>query len=345
MRFIKSQLRQVPLAAALLASTLTLPQLALAQTSVQAVAIHIPAQPAGSALKAFVEQTKFQLIYAPEIVQGLNTKAVSGNFTPAEALASLLEGTDVNIVTTGGNAATLQKKPAPATTASLDTVIVTARKKDERMIDVPIAMSAMTGESLRRRGASSVVDVLQDAPGVSVIEGGTGSGMAQISIRGIATGLGGNVNGYYLNDVPFTGVTVPFAPDVRAWDLDRIEILRGPQGTLFGEGSMGGTIRILTNRPKFGEFSFGGQLTGSSTAGGSGSNGQMAMVNVPLGEMLAVRIAATHESLGGWIDDAATNSKDVNLSKIDTGRMAVAFEPTDRLRIDAKLPRPELRHR
>ena len=144
-----------------------------------------------------------------------------------------------------------QEEPdsAPQTSAetsrdSEDTIIVTARKREERAVDVPIALTAVSGEALELRGADNLADFLQEAPGVGVYDQGSGS--QKITIRGISTSLGANENGYYLDDLPFTGVTVPIAPDVRAWDLDRVEILRGPQGTLFGEGSMGGTVRILT---------------------------------------------------------------------------------------------------
>jgi iron complex outermembrane recepter protein len=257
--------------------------------------------------------------------------------TPRAALAAMLEGTGVQIIDTGAGAATLRpSKAAPADAesgaAEIQNVTVTARKTTERMLDVPIAITAITGDDLRRRGASSVNDVLQDAPGVSTVDNG---GFSSIAIRCISTSLGANENGYYLDDLPFTGVTVPISPDVRAWDLDRIEILRGPQGTLFGEGSMGGTVRILTNNARLGEFSFAGQAGGSHTQGGGGTNSSdKLMVNVPLGDTLAVRIGATHEDFAGWIDDPAMGRSNVNPSQIDTQRVRVRFDPTDRLTVN-----------
>ena len=331
--------RPVAMAAALAAAGLfAAPLSAHAQAAAQAQSIDIPAQPADQALQRFVELTKFQLIYAPEVVRGLTSKPVSGVLQPREALAKMLEGTGVQIVDTGAGAATLRPPHAAAAAgdsaaAELQTVTVTARKSTERMLDVPIAVTAITGESLRRRGASSVADVLQDAPGVAALPSGVG--LTTIAIRGISTSLGGNENGYYLDDLPFTGVTVPISPDVRAWDIERIEILRGPQGTLFGEGSMGGTVRILTNDARLGEFSFAGQLGGSTTQGGGPSNAIKAMINVPLGEKIAVRVGATHEELSGWIDDPATRRTDVNGSRVDTGRIRVRFDPTDRLKLNA----------
>ena len=304
----------------------------------ESVAIDIPAQSADLAVKRFVELTKYQLVYSPEVLRGLNSKPVSGSMTPRAALAVMLQGTGVQIVDTGEGAATIRPpKAAPANAdsgaAEIQTVSVTARKFLERMLDVPIAMTAITGDALKRRGASSVNDVLQDSPSVSTVD--SGSGISSIAIRGVSTSLGGNANGYYLDDLPFTGVTVPFAPDTRAWDLDRIEILRGPQGTLFGEGSMGGTMRIITNNARLGEFSFAGQAGGSHTQGGGGTgSSDKLMVNVPLGDSLAVRVATTHEDLTGWIDDPVTGRSNINSSQIGTQRVRVRFDPTDRLTIN-----------
>jgi outer membrane receptor protein involved in Fe transport len=332
-------LRPVTLAAAcLLAGAGSLP-LAWAQPSAQAQAVDIPSLPAAQALQRFVEATKFQLLYAPEVVRGVTTKPVSGTLTPREVLARMLDGTGVQIVDTGLGAATLRPTAAAAAprpvseAAAAQAIMVTARKASERAQDVPIAVTAITGEGLRRRGASSVTEVLQDAPGVSSYD--RGSGGPKIAIRGISTSLGANENGYYLDDLPFTGVSVPIAPDVRAWDLERVEILRGPQGTLFGEGSMGGTVRILTNNARLGEFGFAGQLGGARTSGGGNNSSAKAMVNVPLGERLAVRVAATHEELAGWIDDAATGAQNVNTSRIDTARVRVRWDATDRLTLNA----------
>lgn len=219
-------------------------------------------------------------------------------------------------------------------TNDMPSVMVTSRKFSERLVDVPIAISVFTNADLTKRGASNIADVLQSVPGVSTYE--TFGGTSAISIRGIATTLGGNANGYYLDDLPFTGVTVPISPDVRAWDLERVEVLRGPQGTLFGEGSMGGTIRTLTNNARLNQFSFAGQTGLSHTQGGGNNRSVKAMVNIPLiDDKLAVRIAATDENYKGWIDDPATRRNDINTSDVKTQRVKVLFKPVDQLTINA----------
>jgi iron complex outermembrane receptor protein len=343
-------LRPVALIIALATAGLATVPHARAQSAAQAQAIDIPALPAAQALQRFVEATKFQLLYAPEVVRGMTTKPVSGTMAPRDALARMLEGTGVQIVDTGPGAATLRPTAAAAAAnpinigeaAAAQSVTVTARKASERALDVPIAVTAITGEGLRRRGSASLADVLQDAPGVGAYDGGYG--LTRVTIRGISTSLGANENGYYLDDLPFTGVTVPISPDVRTWDIDRVEVLRGPQGTLFGEGSMGGTVRTLTNNARLGEFGFAGQLGGSQTSGGGNNSGAKAMINVPVGDRFALRVAATHEELSGWIDDPATSRSNINASRIDTARVRARWDATERLTLSASYWKYESRY-
>lgn len=220
---------------------------------------------------------------------------------------------------------------AEATT--LGTVIVSARKRDERQLDVPIAITAVTGEQIDAMGLRNVVDVINVTPGASSID--NGGGFTQVQIRGVSSSLGGNDNGYYVDETPFTGVTVPWYPDTRSFDIDRVEILKGPQGTLFGEGSMGGTVRILTRKPEFDRFAAGVELDASTVKDGGNGRGAKAYVNVPLvDDRLALRIVATDEHTPGWIDDSVTGAQDVNDSDVRTFRGKLRFSPTDRWNID-----------
>lgn len=334
MRRFHRRLVQLPLAGALALASLAgivSPSCAWAQTPpwLQPVPFDFPELPAEEALKRFIAQTDYQLLYSAEMMADVRTNAVAGVFAPWVMLVKMFEGTRVEVVAIGPGAVTLQRRPVEL----LNPILVTARLQEERMLDVPIAMDVTGNKAMTRHGATSVVDVLGQSPGVSAYD--YGLGITNVSIRGIATTLGGNANGYYLNELPFTGVTVPLAPDVRAWDLDRVEVLRGPQGTLFGEGSMGGTVRIFTNRPQMGRFGFSGQLSGSATAGGGPSTGSKVMLNVPVGDSLALRVAATSEQLVGWVDEVQPARRNINSSKIDTTRLAVRVDPTERFRIDA----------
>lgn len=215
----------------------------------------------------------------------------------------------------------------------IEMIVVTARKRDERQIDVPISMSAVTGEQMEDRGILNVTDIMRQTPGVSATEDGGGVGSVQI--RGVSTSLGGNENGYYIDEMPFTGVTTNIYPDTRSWDLERVEVLKGPQGTLFGEGSMGGTVRIISKAPDLTEFGAKVAVNGSSVADGSQGRGVKGMVNVPIiNDKLALRVAVTDESTPGWIDSSATGEENINDGKVRTGRAKLRFAPTDRLTID-----------
>lgn len=233
-----------------------------------------------------------------------------------------------------------QVSPAAKTVASDDAastnsedIVVTARKREERAIDVPIALTTFDGKALRERGANNLSDFLQEAPGVGIYD--FGSGNQKITIRGVSTSLGGNANGYYLDDLPFTGVTIPIEPDVRAWDLDRVEVLRGPQGTLFGEGSMGGTVRILTANPDLKNWLVRAEGGLSVTKGGGENHSAKGTISVPvIPDLLAVRVSGTYERFDGWIDDAKSGRRRVNEQDYDTLRAKVLFTPTDRLTLN-----------
>jgi iron complex outermembrane receptor protein len=299
--------------------------------------IDIPQEGAVEAVRRLMEQTHFQVLYAPRLLKGVVAGPVHGNMTPREALSGLMRNAGIEVIDTGPGAATLRAAtPAPRYADSdpgIPSVFVTARKFSETPIEVPIAVSLLSGNVIARRGAANLAAMLQDAPGVSIYD--EGSGFNKISIRGISTSLGGNENGFYLDDVPFSGVNVPLSPDIRTWDLDRIEVLRGPQGTLFGEGSMGGTIRTLTNNAKLNTFSFAGQSGVSHTEGGGANRSVNAMLNVPLiADMLALRLAVTDDDNGGWIDKPAGGPDNVNGSRIKTWRARMLFRPLDNLTIN-----------
>ena len=215
----------------------------------------------------------------------------------------------------------------------LGSVTVTARKRNERQIDVPIAMSAVTGEQIDAFGIQNVSEIISMTPGAASVD--NGGGFTQVQIRGVSSSLGGNDNGYYLDEIPFTGVSVPWYPEARSWDIDRVEILKGPQGTLFGEGSMGGTVRILTRKPDFNVFNGAVEVSSSTTQGGGDGWGGKAVINLPLvDDRLAARVAVTDEKLAGWIDDNNTGDKDINEQRVKTGRVKLRFAPVDQWTMD-----------
>ena len=168
------------------------------------------------------------------------------------------------------------------------------------------AFSAVSGNDLLARGVSSLAALAQGTPGVSLKS--EGPSQTEIEMRGM-TSSGGNsaTVGFYLDDIPLAGPAsaqnghVVIDPDL--YDLNRIEILRGPQGTLFGSGSMGGTVRLISNQPNLSQFQSTAQSVLSGTDGGGFNHKDNLMVNLPLiDDTLAIRVVGTENYTSGWID-------------------------------------------
>jgi outer membrane receptor protein involved in Fe transport len=190
-------------------------------------------------------------------------------------------------------------------------IIVTAQRRDERLSDVPLSVSAVTGEDIERRGLVGQADYLRSIPGVSQIEAGTGN--SSVIIRGIAaspqnTDRGAKATvGYYLGDIPLTGYVLRGGADVKLVDLERVEVIRGPQGTLFGSGSLGGTVRNIPKAPDTGSFEGHARATISQT-GRAGSDNQAveAVLNVPIIEdKIALRAVGYWFRNSGFVDNVA----------------------------------------
>jgi outer membrane receptor protein involved in Fe transport len=214
-----------------------------------------------------------------------------------------------------------------------DEIIVTATRRAEGIQDVPLSVSAVTGEKLEQQGARGYEDYLRTIPGVNFNSGPVNN--SNFAIRGLSTETS-NANlqptvALYINDLPTIDPIFPLGfTDLPAFDIDRVEVLRGPQGTLFGSGSLGGAIRIITNQPKQGETEALLELRGATTKGGDKSGGVAAMVNVPLGESVAFRVAADLDHVGGVIDNVTRSVE--NADDIDTFslRAALGWRPNDR---------------
>ena len=190
--------------------------------------------------------------------------------------------------------------------APLEEIVVTASKRTSTLQDTPISITAVTGNDLLARGTASLASLAAGTPGVSLKS--EGPSQTEIEMRGM-TSSGGNsaTVGFYLDDIPLAGPAsaqnghVVIDPDL--YDLNRIEILRGPQGTLFGSGSMGGTVRLISNQPNLSLFESTAQSVLSGTDGGGFNHKNSLMVNLPLiDDSLAVRVVGTENHTSGWID-------------------------------------------
>ena len=195
--------------------------------------------------------------------------------------------------------------------AQLEEVVVTATKRTESLQDVPISVSALGGEALKDLGVQTFDEYVEFLP--NVVSAGIGPGQREIYIRGSASeqssltvapaqGSAPGVALYY-DEMP-----VSFGArnlDVYAADLERIEVLSGPQGTLFGASSQSGNMRLITNKPQLDEMSGSIDVGMSSTHGGDTSNKVEAMINIPLTDRAAVRFVGFADKQGGWIDNTA----------------------------------------
>jgi iron complex outermembrane recepter protein len=245
----------------------------------------------------------------------------------------------------------------------LQEIVVTAQKRASTVQDTPISITALTGQDLEDRGITDITSVVQSVPGVSMRT--SGPGQTELEIRGM-TSSGGNSStvGFYLDDTPLTAPASAqngkVVIDPNLYDLNRIEVLRGPQGTLYGSGSMGGTIKLVPNAPNPNAFDASAQVILGGTDGGDSLNHtESAMVNLPLGsDTLALRLVGTLEHLSGWIDriviaqpdfpapiNATTrgnvaaapieaNYHDVNDENLRTVRASLLWKATDRLSIE-----------
>ena len=203
-------------------------------------------------------------------------------------------------------AATAVSTPA---NAQIEEIIVTATKRAESTQDIPVSVSALQGDDLNELRISTFDDYVRYLP--NVVTMGTGPGQSELYIRGAATEQSKVTISAIQGSAPAVALYVDEQPvafggrnlDVYATDLNRIEVLPGPQGTLFGASSQSGTVRLITNKPVQGEFQAGASADVSTTRGGDVSNSQEAYLNMALTDSLAVRIAAYHDEQAGWIDN------------------------------------------
>ena len=197
------------------------------------------------------------------------------------------------------------------TQATIEEVVVTSRKKAEGLQDVPLSVNALTEESLEQKGINVFEDYLMQLPGVTA--GGSGPGQSTIYIRGLASttpnltvagvaGLTPNVS-FYLDEQPLAQPGRNL--DVYAADISRVEVLSGPQGTLFGASSQAGVVRMITNKPVIGESSSSLEVESRFMPEGDMGSKVEFVTNVPMNEETALRFVAYRDRRGGYIDQVA----------------------------------------
>lgn len=231
---------------------------------------------------------------------------------------------------------------APRETAGDDNdIIVTASKRAERLQDVPAAITALGAETIENLGVTSFRDYASLVPGLTQRDTGQ-PGVGTIIMRGLNSGPQQTTNtaGYYIDDTPFSAsgylaVSALMTPEPELAEIERIEVLKGPQGTLYGAGSLGGLIRVVTKKPDPTRF-FGSVRTELSSVE-HGEEGFLVRgtVNLPVvADKVAISATGYYRRMPGFVDNATTGDDDVNRNTISGGRLALFAEPVDGLKIN-----------
>jgi iron complex outermembrane receptor protein len=297
-------------------------------------AIAIPAGSLRTALDSLARQTGISIGMAG-VLPDTPTPRIARARDVADALKRLLAGTRLHAVRI--DATTWRIEPLPPHTAHArpaappivdgGDIIVTASKRDERLSDLPASISILGGRALDRlAGKRGLVDLLATTDGA--FSTNLGPGRDRIFLRGVAdsafNGTSQSLVSLYLDDARI-GYSSP-DPDLRMVDIDRVEILRGPQGTLYGTGALGGVIRIVTTAPYLDQAS--GSVAGEVTGINNGAFGGAleGILNLPIVTgTLALRASGWTETMPGWINDTGRGKRDVNRTGRSGGRLALRW--------------------
>jgi len=229
---------------------------------------------------------------------------------------------------------------APAVFANdVEEVVVTATKREELLKDVAMSITAVTAADLELRHDSGLQDLTEQVPGLSIQA--IDAGKTRVVIRGQNVGSVGGTVATTIDDIPFFMSSAQsngafFSANIDSFDLARIEVLRGPQGTLYGASAEGGLIKYVTNKPDPTKFAGALRVGMLSTSGGESKGFAKGMLNVPLWDgKAAFRVVAFSNETPGYIDNPVNGKKDINGVKIRGGRASLLVQPTDALSIRA----------
>lgn len=237
----------------------------------------------------------------------------------------------------------------------IEEIVVTAQKRNQALADIPMSVTVLGGEQLERQQADNFQDLVALIPGLSI--NSSTRGVTRITLRGLNTGGVASTVGVYVGDVPFgssSGLAngAILSGDFDTFDLARVEVLRGPQGTLYGASSLGGVLKYVPNAPSTEAFEAKVQGSVESVSGGDLGYAMTGVVNMPVTDKLAIRASGFSRSDDGFIDSIGNNPivsltdpglnvvegtrVEKNLNTLDSygGRVSALFEPTDRLSID-----------
>jgi iron complex outermembrane receptor protein len=339
--YLRSSALAATLAAAMAASLLA----TSAQAQARTYHFELPQQSLSQSLRDYGRAAGRQIIFTEDVVGGLKAKALTGDLTADQAIDRLLDGTGLQAERTPAGALMIRREAAAGDSGAeaddatmLQEVVVTANKREERLHDVALSVTAVSGDSLQRRQELNVADLSAQVPGFAVQR--LSPSYNRLIVRGQNSGGPGATVAVVVDDVPFTfsGSTANGAitvADLNPYDLARVEVLRGPQGTLYGAGAEGGILKYVTNQPSTGGFDGAAEVGVQSVAHGEVGYSAKGWVNLPLGDKAAIRANATYEDMPGYIDNPLRGEEDTNSGYRYTGRLALLLKPTEDLTLRA----------
>ena len=337
---------------------------------------NIPAEALADTLRAIGQETAVNIVFAPDTVGDVRAPAIRGEFTAEQAVLRALSKTKLRVrkatansiliepfrtgstATPGralgssphqlgsdpppdranpiGAASALRSSIVDPDAQSLQEIVVTAQKKSQRLLDVPVPVSVLDTDELSANGQTRIQDYFAQVPGLSLTTN-NGGGWQTLAIRGVTTGVVANPTvGIMIDDVPFGSSTSlgngsVLIPDIDPGDLARIEVLKGPQGTLYGADSLGGLVKFVTLDPTTDRLSGRVEVLGDHVDQGESGYTLRSMINVPLTGNLAFRASGFVRRDPGYIDNVLTNQNNSNRVNVYGGLISALWRPSDAL--------------
>ncbi|HWC74928.1 MAG TPA: TonB-dependent receptor, partial [Gemmatimonadales bacterium] len=267
------------------------------------------------------------------------TGLAAGTYTVAASMPGL-RTVSQNVTVGADRTVSLDLVLQPVT---LEAVTVTAMLREQELAKVPFSIAAPTEQALRLRGAENIEAISQNVAGFSVQN--LGPGQSTVAMRGASSGQIARDQpgvkeevGSYLDEVPIS--LSLFTPDIDLFDVSRVEVLRGPQGTLFGSGSLGGNVRYISTQPQMGQTQTFGEVGINTIRGGASGNNAKLGYNAPVGDKSAIRIVGYSNQLGGWMDAVQPThiaAQNVNGGNRTGARVLWRFEPSPQFTITPRL--------
>jgi len=322
--------------------------------------IEIKAQKLTTALTELSDATQLQFIYSPELLEGIKTDGVSGKLDSLSVLKSLLENTNLTLrkvdqttyiiqsasegddgyqnISYGENyqenLAVLEGDETADDTAYsnvFDEIVVTATRRETSIQSTAASINAFSGQKLAEMGYNNVGQFIDSVPGVTAVAEGPGN--TRIIIRNVATSTqesGSPTTATYFDDFALGNS----GSNIRLIDVERVEVLKGPQGTLYGRSAMGGIVRYISNKPNTEEIEGGINIYSSDVTDGGTNYGGHGYLNLPISDVFAIRMAGYYYNNAGFIDNVELGVKDHNKEETFGGRIAAHWDVSDTFTVD-----------